>query len=702
MSLAATANAFYREIRSAASFYAGHALSRIAILAILGIWIGAYFMNVQIPRMVEQTTLEFIDLTSRETLNQIKDIRDTYAETVAKGKPGQSPRSAMRGAEPTHVPLPIEFIRGITERMSGRDIEVRIVSPFPWPGQSPAPMDGFLNEAWRQFRDDPDRIIAMREGTGLDARYRVAMADRLSSPTCVQCHNEHRDSPIRTWRQGDVRGILTVATKVGHAFVEAGERARLIQIWLWATCSLTTMLMLIAMATVRRKELAKQKAHEDLIFLAHHDAMTGVLNRIAFHERLHALIEKPDPRIEAIFFVDLDHFKRINDEYGHEFGDAMICRLATALTGTIGKDGLVGRLGGDEFIVALHRGSAEKHADAILRALAEPTDYRDQQVILSASIGIAMARDRAETADEWIRRADLALYKAKIGGRGRYAVYSEDLDEAQAQIKRIEAVLRNAIESETLDVHFQPIWDIQKGLLIGFEALARLADPQGGMISPALFIPIAEDNHQINKVGEIVMRKACTLAAKWPAPVRLSVNISPAQMTTNRRLTDLVEQTLKASGLAANRLELEITEGILLDQNEHVMADLRRIQEQGIRIVIDDFGAGYSGISYFWKFPFDKIKLDRSLVKGAEIMPGAKAATLHTIMELARQFSMEVTGEGVETLEDLQFLKQLGCHQAQGYLLGRPMTPEHAATLTGSAGGRIPGTEFIPARPQAA
>ncbi|WP_284180337.1 EAL domain-containing protein [Rhabdaerophilum sp. SD176] len=666
-------------------FHAQHALSRIAILAILAIWTGAFFMNVQIPRMVEQATLEFIDLTSRETLSQIKDIRDTYAETVAKGQPGQNPRSAMRGAEPTHIPLPIEFIRDITRRMSGRDIEVKIVSPFPWPGQSRSPMDSFLNKAWQQFRDHPDEVVAVQEGVGLDARYRMAIADRLSSRTCVQCHNEHRDSPIRTWRQGDVRGIITVTTKVGPAFVEARDRARLIQAWLWGTCLLTTMLLLIAMGAVRRRELAKEKAHHELIFLAHHDALTGALNRNAFHKKLGAAINMPDIRLKSILFVDLDHFKQINDEFGHEIGDAMICRVASTLTEEIGKDGLIARLGGDEFVVALNRGDPESLAGRILKALGRPKPCQGQVLGLSASIGIAKAEPRPDNAEAWIRRADLALYKAKTSGRGRYALYSLDLDEAQRKAKRIEAILAEAIESETLDVHFQPIWDIQRGRLVGFEALARLADPEGGMISPALFIPIAEDNHQINKVGEIVMRKACTLAASWPVPVRLAVNISPAQMTANRRLTDLVEQTLKASGLAPGRLELEITEGILLDQNEQVMADLRRLQEQGIRIVIDDFGAGYSGISYFWKFPFNKIKLDRSLVQGAEIMRGAKAATLHTIMELARQFSMDVTGEGVETLEDLRFLKELGCHQGQGYLLGRPMIQEDATKLVGSA-----------------
>jgi diguanylate cyclase (GGDEF)-like protein len=385
--------------------------------------------------------------------------------------------------------------------------------------------------------------------------------------------------------------------------------------------------------------------------------------------------------IQAVLFVDLDRFKTINDDYGHEIGDAMIKHLARTLVYHVGDHGFVGRIGGDEFMIALQSPRDQALAKKILESLARPSRFHAWTLSTSASIGIAKASNPRQSSDEWIRQADVAVYKAKTDGRSRYVVYDKSLDEAAIEAKRVEAVLRDAIETETLDVHFQPIWNIQNGSLVGFEALARLKDPLGGMISPAIFIPIAEQNRQIHQVGEIIMRRSCAIAATWENPVRISVNISPAQMTAKRRMIDFVSEALQSSGLAPERLEIEITEGILLDQNEDVMKDLSEIQKKGTRIVIDDFGAGYSGISYFWKFPFDKIKLDRSLVQGEEIMFGAKTATLKTIMELARQFSMEVVGEGVETAEDLEFLKTLGCHQAQGYLLGRPMPAEHAANL---------------------
>ncbi len=669
------------DVGAAFAFYFKNAICRIGLLAIFIIWVVASLMNIQIPAMVERATLAFIDLTSRETLRQIKDVRDTYAETVAKGRPGQGPRTALRGGEPTHVPLPIEFMKSITAQMSGQDVKIRVASPFPWPAGQREPMDSFLKDVWKELRSDPDAVVSRREGTGTNATYHVAIADRMISNQCVQCHNEHRDSPIRNWSLGDVRGILSVTTKVGPSLVSAQERTRIIQTWLWATCVITTILMLFAMEAVHQKELAKKKAHDDLVFLAHHDAMTGVLNREAFHRRLKMMMSKTKNPIQAVFFVDLDHFKMINDDYGHDIGDAMIKHLAKILVHHVSHHGFVGRVGGDEFMIALQSKRSLALAETILESLARPSHFEGQTLSMSASIGIAKASNPRQSCDEWIRQADLAVYKAKTDGRSRYVVYDKSLDEAAIEAKRVEAVLRDAIETETLDVHFQPIWNIQNGSLVGFEALARLNDPMGGMISPAIFIPIAEKNQQIHQVGEIIMRRSCVIAATWENPVRISVNISPAQMTAKRRMTDFVGEALRSSGLAPERLEIEITEGILLDQNEDVMNDLREIQKKGTRIVIDDFGAGYSGISYFWKFPFDKIKLDRSLVQGEEVMDGAKTATLKTIMELARQFSMEVVGEGVETAEDLEFLKTLGCHQAQGYLLGRPMNAAKAATL---------------------
>lgn len=672
----------WSDIVSAFRFHSEHALSRVAAMVVAGIWVGAIFFNSAIPAMIEHTKLETIVRSARETAKELRTVRERYADDAALPPSDQTEVPTPVRDTPSPLLAAIADIKRVVANTSGNEVSIRFWSPSLILSGGVTSQDQFMRRVWSSISKDPGALFEQFEGEGPNPRYRAVIADLVLAKTCESCS----DFPLRTsavWPESPlaIRGLISVDIAAHEAVLSTQEQIKQLQVWVWFSCLVTTALLVFAMATLRKKVIAEKEAHQELVFLAHHDQMTGLLNRNTLNNRILSISEKNKSHIQAVYFIDIDKFKSINDEHGHEFGDKIIRHIAEVLKQCLDKNAFIGRIGGDEFIVFTYDLKPERVAESILKEVAQPFDIDGKSIPLSVSIGIAKKCDESETADSWIRRADVALYKTKIDGRARYAFYSRELDDSQVERKRIEAVLRTAIEAGSMAVHFQPIWNLRTGCLQAFEALARLPDPRGGYISPALFIPIAEENRLIGKLGEIVLRKSFTEARSWPLSVRISVNISPAQMVSKRRLSELLEAAIISTGIEARRIDLEITENILLEQSELIMSDLKELQLRGMKIVIDDFGAGYSGISYFWKFPFDRVKLDQSLVRGTEKMPGAKVATLRTIMELARQFEMEVTGEGVETTEDLQFLNSIGCHQVQGYLLGRPMEPEQAKVL---------------------
>ncbi|HYE27493.1 MAG TPA: EAL domain-containing protein [Allosphingosinicella sp.] len=420
-----------------------------------------------------------------------------------------------------------------------------------------------------------------------------------------------------------------------------------------------------------RKEAAERIAH-----LAFHDALTGLPNRAVFADHLARTVETAAQGSApvAVLCVDLDGFKAVNDIYGHPTGDALLAAAAQRLRAAVRGHELVARLGGDEFAIVQAGGQQPDHAGLlagrVLEAMAEPFAIGADTVRISGSVGVALFPDDAADPGSLVKNADMALYRAKAEGRGTARFYEAAMDEALRRRRQLEADLRQAIGGGELSVHYQPLADLGSGAILGFEALLRWRHGQLGEISPASFIPLAEESGFIVKLGEWVLYQACAEATRWTPALKLSVNLSPVQFTQGD-LAALVEKVLAETGLEPSRLELEVTEGLLIRDADKAIAILERLKALGVQIAMDDFGTGYSSLSYFRMFPFDKVKIDQSFIRDMIDNPQARAI-IRSVIGLGRGLGMPVVAEGVETAEQLDALRAEGCDQVQGYLISRP------------------------------
>jgi diguanylate cyclase (GGDEF)-like protein/PAS domain S-box-containing protein len=436
-------------------------------------------------------------------------------------------------------------------------------------------------------------------------------------------------------------------------------------------------LMIVIEDVTERKQAEARIAH-----MAHHDALTGLANRVRFHDRLkEALGGCARGASLAVICLDLDHFKSVNDTLGHSFGDELLKQVAKRLRACVPEDDLVARLGGDEFAVIQssirHPTEAALLVQRIGAAIKQPFEIGEHQVDIDVSIGISMAPTDAHEPDALLKNADLALYGAKGEGRGTYRFFQPEMDARMKARHQLDSDLRRALTSGELDLFYQPLVSLADQSIIGFEALLRWQHPERGMISPAQFIPVAEETGLIVPLGEWVLRQACAAAASWPEHLTLAVNLSPVQF--RRNLLATVTSALAASGLSPHRLELEITEAALLHDDHATMSVLHQLRQLGMRIVMDDFGTGYSSLSYLRQFPFDKIKIDRSFI--GDLSDQSSVSIVQAIVELATSLKMTTTAEGIETQEQLDRLRAVGCAQGQGYLFGRPARERDAIAL---------------------
>ena len=445
----------------------------------------------------------------------------------------------------------------------------------------------------------------------------------------------------------------------------------------------------------------KRRSVENASRLAHYDSLTGLSNRLQMAQTLEKILAAPnlDNRACAVFLLDLDRFKQVNDTMGHPAGDYLLTQVASRLERTIGEQGRVGRLGGDEFQVVLpgrHRSEdLAQLAVRVIRDLSEPYSIDGHRVMIGASIGIASSPEDGVTSEAIIRNADLALYAAKDGGRGRHHFYAEDLHSDAEERRQLEQDLRDAITAGAFEVHYQPVVHTSTERITGFEALLRWNHPTRGPLSPAKFIPVAEDSGLIAQIGEWVLRKACHDLAKWPESVRVAVNVSALQFA-NPALPAIITHALAAAQVNPSRLELEITESVFLNDDEGTDAMFLALKRVGVRLALDDFGTGYSSLGYLKKAPFDKIKIDQSFVRGATITGSRNGAIISSIVSLAEALGMETTAEGVETLDELDLVRMLGCSHVQGYIYAKPLT--HAAATE----RLLAGTTAIAKGPRAA
>ncbi len=441
----------------------------------------------------------------------------------------------------------------------------------------------------------------------------------------------------------------------------------------------------VAVRDLSDRKRAEQRIHH----LAHHDSLTGLPNRTLFRDRLaQALaVGEQTGRGLALLCLDLDGFKAVNDLHGHPVGDAVLIEVGNRLMTCLRDSDTVARLGGDEF--AIVQSSADQPraaaglADRLVRLLAEPFEVGGQRVAIGTSVGIALFPSDAREPDVLLRNADLALYRAKHDGRGVYRFFEQAMDLRLQQRRALEQDLRAAMQRGELRLHYQPLLDSATLDVEGFEALLRWQHPTRGFISPAEFVPVAEECGLIVPLGHWVLQTACAEAASWKLPWRIAVNLSPAQFK-QRDLARSVRDVLDRTGLAPWRLELEITEGILIDDAERALTMLRELKALGVRIALDDFGTGYSSLSYLRRFPFDKLKIDASFVQGLGDC-GEADAIVRAIVALGRSLSLHITAEGVETEDQLARLREHECDQVQGYLLGRPAPPDQLPALRARA-----------------
>jgi diguanylate cyclase (GGDEF)-like protein/PAS domain S-box-containing protein len=414
----------------------------------------------------------------------------------------------------------------------------------------------------------------------------------------------------------------------------------------------------------------RRQAEAKIIHMARHDALTNLPNRFLFQDKMEKALARGD-RI-AVMFLDLDRFKSVNDSLGHSVGDALLCAVTERLQRVASGGDTVARLGGDEFAIVQRHATpagASELAGKIIAELAEPFDVQGHQLIVGTSIGIAMAPADGSEPDQLLRNADMALYRAKSDGRGTYHFFQPQMDAQMQERRKLELDLRKALQGDEFELNYQPLVDLLDGKVCGFEALLRWHHPERGLVPPDEFIPVAEEIGLIVPLGDWVLKRACRDAAGWPAKITIAVNLSPVQFR-NPMLALSVVSALGQSGLAASRLELEITESVLLQADRTVLDALHQFRDLGVRICMDDFGTGYSSLSYLRSFPFDKIKIDRSFIrelgKDNDCM-----AIIRAVMRLGSSLGMVTTAEGVETEEQLEILRAEGCMQVQGFLFSK-------------------------------
>ena len=439
----------------------------------------------------------------------------------------------------------------------------------------------------------------------------------------------------------------------------------------------------------------RQRAEERIVHMARHDALTDLPNRTMFREQLEyelKRIKRGDAL--AVLCLDLDHFKSVNDTLGHPVGDELLKVVAERLRRCLREPDTIARLGGDEFAIIMTGMHAPTDpvllAKRIREAIIKPYILDGHQILADISIGISLAPIDATEPDLLLKNADMALYGAKADGRGTYRFFEPEMDARMKARRELDMDLRKALANGEFGLHYQPLVNIQNNEITTFEALLRWNHPVRGLVPPAEFIPIAEETGLIIPLGEWVLRGACQETVNWPTDIKVAVNLSPVQLNS-RNFTEVVVNALAASGMSANRLQLEITETVLLQNTFNTLATLQKLRALGVQIALDDFGTGYSSLSYLRSFPFDKIKIDRSFIQ--DLMSGTEPlAIVHAIAGLAKSLNMISTAEGVETTQQLEALQALGCIEMQGYLFSQARPPTEIVRMFLNGDKRATGT----------
>jgi diguanylate cyclase (GGDEF)-like protein len=681
------------------------------------------------PTEVVDTALADAVMRSVQTAQQMRTLRAFYsANVVSAAVRSGTHASATYKAEPASIPVPTTFVLDAAAAFSTDAVKVRLVSPYPWPTRAGRVLDSFETEAWQQLNRTPDARFVRRQMMGGREVLRVAISDRMDA-SCVACHNTSPLSPKQDWKVGDVRGLIEVVTSMDT--VTSGARRlswKLVASIVAAGAMLLLLVLLIGMQLIRPlRDLTalihriaagrdadrvphlargdeigtvaralqslqdqtrrRAQAEAQISHMALHDGLTGLANRAGLREAIEQALtraHRDDPF--AVLFLDLDRFKSINDSLGHPVGDALLVEVAGRLTACIREGDTAARLGADEFAV-LQRGTqdpadATQLARRIIEALQIPCDVAGHAIPVDASIGIAFAPEDGADPDVLLKAAEMALYRAKNDGGGTFRLFDAAMDSKMQARRLLEMDLRQALAKGELQLYYQPIVTLHSNAVTGFEALLRWHHPQQGMVPPSEFIPIAEECGIIAAIGAWVLRTACADAAGWPGDIKVAVNLSPMQFKSPTLIADVVA-ALTDSGLPGRRLEVEITETVMLHDTAATLEKLNQLRDLEVRIAMDDFGTGYSSLSYLRRFPFSKIKIDQCFIRDISD-EFESTAVLRAITGLGVSLGMTTTAEGVETIEQLQQLRAEGCNEVQGYFFSKPKPgAEVAAMLDG-------------------
>ncbi|MDO6962837.1 putative bifunctional diguanylate cyclase/phosphodiesterase [Rhizobium alvei] len=526
--------------------------------------------------------------------------------------------------------------------------------------------DAFARSAAEQLRQDPTRVIH-RVLNGENGRLLRLI---ISVPSAT----------------GHSRAMLEIRRDVDRDLAAVDK---MLSRLMWFR-NLFSLVIVAALAWLsfqtRKRQKDQRRLFDHVTTMAYTDSMTGLLNRGRFMELGHRLAAGNGRYF--VLVIDVDHFKEINDEFGHGAGDAVIFEVGRRLSGLVDGAHLVARLGGDEFIMAgrLHMPNSNPVAlgRSVVETLAQPLPYGNHNLSFSASVGCAIS-ETGEDLDSVILKADEALYHAKQQGRNRCELFSAELQQCRLERRRIEKVLRQALANRSFELHYQPVVDGVSGEIRSFEALLRLKDGEGNLISPSLFIPMAEDQKLICAIGEQVLHEAMRFAATWPEHVSVNINLSPRQFAPQENngspLLAILEQALRETGISPRRVVLEVTENVLLSESPDIMSQLEAIRALGFRTALDDFGSGYSSLSYLWKFKFDSLKIDQSFAKAFSSHSCNLGEIVRSITTLAQSLQLDVVAEGVETEEAAEFFCQNGCNALQGYLISRPLPATDVAAF---------------------
>jgi len=523
------------------------------------------------------------------------------------------------------------------------------------------------------FEDNPVPMFVIRRDTRSIMAANAAALTHYGYDRNVACAMVFDDLSAPPERGGpDAKSTVSQGVETCRHRTAAGKVIEVVTFSRFLDYEGVPAVLIAIIDITERKEAEARIAH-----MAHHDALTDMPNRVLLRERMaEALAQRTrNNKILGMLCLDLDNFKLVNDTLGHPVGDRLLQAVAERIQSVVRKGETAARLGGDEFAVLVPEASTPEEVSVLARRLievvGEPYKIDDTVVTVGTTVGIAVAPGDGEDADHLMRNADMALYRAKADGKGTYRFFEPEMDARAQARRRLEIDLRTAIAEEQLEVHYQPLVDFATDKITGLEALLRWPHPERGSIPPSEFIPLAEETGLITSLGRFVLRRACKDATLWPDEVMLAVNLSPLQFRVGNVFL-MVKAALEETGLKASRLDLEITESVLLEKTDQVIASLHALRALGVRISMDDFGTGYSSLSYLRSFPFDKIKIDRSFVRDLESNQGTRAI-VRAVLGLAAGLDMKVVAEGIENKQDLAYLMSEGCREGQGFLFSRAL-----------------------------